>query len=165
GQLATRSPLPVEELRSFTEVFGAIKQNYVEPVDDKKLITEAINGMLSGLDPHSAYLDADAFKELRVGTEGKFGGLGIEVGMEEGLVKVISPIEDTPAYKAGVKPGDLIVKLDDTQVKRMSGRAGTQITLTLLRKGEPQPIIVTLTRAEIQVQSVKSKVVEPGFAW
>ena len=174
GQLATRSPLPVEELRSFTEVFGAIKQNYVEPVDDKKLITEAINGMLSGLDPHSAYLDADAFKELRVGTEGKFGGLGIEVGMEEGLVKVISPIEDTPAYKAGVKPGDLIVKLDDTQVKgmtlndavkRMRGRAGTQITLTLLRKGEPQPIIVTLTRAEIQVQSVKSKVVEPGFAW
>jgi carboxyl-terminal processing protease len=166
--------LPVEELRSFTEVFGAIKQNYVEPVDDKKLITEAINGMLSGLDPHSAYLDADAFKELRVGTEGKFGGLGIEVGMEEGLVKVISPIEDTPAYKAGVKPGDLIVKLDDTQVKgmtlndavkRMRGRAGTQITLTLLRKGEPQPIVVTLTRAEIQVQSVKSKVVEPGFAW
>jgi carboxyl-terminal processing protease len=174
GQLATRSPLPVEELRSFTEVFGAIKQNYVEPVEDKKLITEAINGMLAGLDPHSAYLDADAFKELRVGTEGKFGGLGIEVGMEEGLVKVISPIEDTPAYKAGVKPGDLIVKLDDTQVKgmtlndavkKMRGKAGTQITLTLLRKGEAAPIIVTLTRAEIQVQSVKSKLFEPGYVW
>jgi carboxyl-terminal processing protease len=174
GQLATRSPLPVEELRSFTEVFGAIKQNYVEPVEDKKLITEAINGMLAGLDPHSAYLDADAFKELRVGTEGKFGGLGIEVGMEEGLVKVISPIEDTPAYRAGVKPGDLIVKLDDTQVKgmtlndavkRMRGKPGTQITLTLLRKGEAAPIVVTLTRSEIQVQSVKSKLFEPGYVW
>src|SRR5436190_3003624 len=174
GQLATRGPLPVEELRSFTEVFGAIKQNYVEPVEDKKLITEAINGMLSGLDPHSAYLDSEAFKELQVGTQGQFGGLGIEVGMEEGLVKVISPIEDTPAYKAGIKPGDLIVKLDDTQVKgmslndavkRMRGRAGTQITLTLVRKGEAQPLVVTLTRAEIKVQSVKSKVMEPGFAW
>jgi carboxyl-terminal processing protease len=174
GQLATRSPLPVEELRSFTEVFGAIKQNYVEPVEDKKLITEAINGMLAGLDPHSAYLDAEAYKELQVGTQGKFGGLGIEVGMEDGLVKVISPIEDTPAYRAGVKPGDLIVKLDDTQVKgmtlndavkRMRGKPNTQITLTLVRKGVPQPIVVTLTRAEIQVQSVKSKVIEPGYGW
>jgi carboxyl-terminal processing protease len=174
GQLATRSALPVEELRSFTEVFGAIKQNYVEPVEDKKLITEAINGMLAGLDPHSAYLDAEAFKELQVGTQGQFGGLGIEVSMEDGLVKVISPIEDTPAFRAGVKPGDLIVKLDDTQVKgmtlndavkRMRGKAGTQITLTIARKGEPQPIIVTLTRAVIRVQSVKSKVFEPGYGW
>ena len=104
GQLATRSPLPVEELRSFTEVFGAIKQNYVEPVEDKKLITEAINGMLSGLDPHSAYLDQEAFRELQVGTQGEFGGLGIEVGMEDGFVKVVSPIEDTPAFRAGLKP-------------------------------------------------------------
>ena len=174
GQLATRSPLPVEELRSFTEVFGAIKQNYVEPVEDKKLITEAINGMLAGLDPHSAYLDAEAFKELQVGTQGQFGGLGIEVSMEDGLVKVVSPIEDTPAFRAGVKPGDLIVKLDDTQVKgmtlndavkRMRGKAGTQITLTIARKGEPQPIVVTLTRAVIRVQSVKSKIFEPGYAW
>jgi len=174
GQLAVRSPLPVEELRSFAEVFGAIKQNYVEPVEDKKLITEAINGMLAGLDPHSAYLDAESFKELQVGTQGKFGGLGIEVGMEDGLVKVISPIEDTPAYRAGIKPGDLIVKLDDAQVKgmtlndavkKMRGRPNTQITLTLIRKGEAQPIVVTLTRAEIQVQSVKSKLVEPGYVW
>ena len=174
GQLASRSPLPVEELRSFTEVFGAIKQNYVEPVEDKKLITEAINGMLSGLDPHSAYLDAEAFKELQVGTQGQFGGLGIEVGMEDGLVKVISPIEDTPAFRAGVKPGDLIVKLDDEQVKgmtlndavkRMRGKPNTQITLTIARKGEPQPIIVTLTRAVIRVQSVKSKLIEPGYGW
>ena len=174
GQLATRSPLPVEELRSFTEVFGAIKQNYVEPVDDKKLITEAINGMLTGLDPHSAYLDAEAFRELQVGTQGQFGGLGIEVGMEDGLVKVISPIEDTPAYRAGIKPGDLIVKLDDAQVKgmtlndavkRMRGKPNTQIVLTIARKGEPQPIVVTLTRAVIKVQSVKSKVIEPGYGW
>jgi len=171
---SARLPLPVEELRAFSDVFDAIKRNYVEPVEDKKLITEAINGMLSGLDPHSAYLDADAFKELKVGTEGRFGGLGIEVGMEEGLVKVISPIEDTPAYRAGIKPGDLIVKLDDAQVKgmslndavkRMRGRAVTPITLTLVRKGEAQPLVVTLTRAEIKVQSVKSKMIEPGFAW
>jgi carboxyl-terminal processing protease len=169
-----RTPLPVEELRAFTEVFGAIKQNYVEPVEDKKLITGAINGMLTDLDPHSAYLDAEAFKELQVGTQGQFGGLGIEVGMEDGFVKVISPIEDTPAFRAGIKPGDLIVKLDDTPVKgmslndavkRMRGKPNTQITLTISRKGEVQPIVVTLTRAIIRVQSVKSKIIEPGYGW
>ena len=117
---AARTVLPIEELRAFTEVFGAIKTNYVEPVEDKKLITEAINGMLTGLDPHSAYLDQEAFKELQVGTQGQFGGLGIEVGMEDGFVKVISPIEDTPAFKAGIKPGDLIIKLDEMPVKGMT---------------------------------------------
>jgi carboxyl-terminal processing protease len=171
---ATRGPLPVDELRAFTEVFGAIKQNYVEPVEDKKLITEAINGMLAGLDPHSAYLDADAFKELQVGTQGQFGGLGIEVSMEDGFVKVVSPIEDTPAFRAGVKPGDLIIRLDDTPVKgmtladavkRMRGKPNTQITLTISRKGETRPIVVTLTRAVIRVQSVKSKMIEPGYGW
>ena len=171
---AGRAPLPIEELRAFTEVFGAIKTNYVEPVEDKKLITEAINGMLTGLDPHSAYLDQEAFRELQVGTQGQFGGLGIEVGMEDGFVKVISPIEDTPAFKAGVKPGDLIVKLDDTPVKgmtlndavkRMRGKPNTQITLTITRKGESAPVVVTLTRAIIKVQSVKSKMIEPGYAW
>jgi len=155
-------------------VFGAIKTNYVEPVEDKKLITEAINGMLTGLDPHSAYLDAEAFKELQVGTQGQFGGLGIEVGMEDGFVKVVSPIEDTPAFRAGVKPGDLIIKLDDTPVKGMSlndavkkmrGKPNTNITLTISRKGESAPIVVTLTRAVIRVQSVKSKMIEPGYAW
>ena len=174
AERAARAPLPVEELRAFTEVFGAIKTNYVETVEDKKLITEAINGMLSGLDPHSAYLDAEAFRELQVGTQGQFGGLGIEVGMEDGFVKVISPIEDTPAFRAGVKPGDLIVKLDDTPVKgmtlndavkRMRGKPGSQITLTISRKGEAAPIVVTLTRAVIRVQSVKSKLIEPGYAW
>src|SRR5437868_1552604 len=171
---STRGPLPVEELRAFTEVFGAIKTNYVEPVEDKKLMTEAINGMLTGLDPHSAYLDAEAFKELQVGTQGQFGGLGIEVGMEDGFVKVVSPIEDTPAFRAGIKPGDLIIKLDETPVKGMSlndavkkmrGKPNTSITLTISRKGEAQPIVVTLTRAVIRVQSVKSKMYEPGYAW
>jgi carboxyl-terminal processing protease len=167
-------PLPIEDLRAFTEVFGRIKSDYVEPVDDKKLISEAINGMLSGLDPHSAYLDAEAFRELQVGTQGEFGGLGIEVGMEDGFVKVIAPIEDTPAYRAGLKPGDLIIKLDDTNVKgmslndavkRMRGKPNTDITLTVIRKGEPKPRVVTLTRAVIQIQSVKSKLIEPGYAY
>src|SRR5512142_2049833 len=107
----TELTLPVEELRAFSEVFGRVKSDYVEPVSDKKLITEAINGMLSGLDPHSAYLDAEGFKELQTSTQGEFGGLGIEVGMEDGLVKVISPIEDTPAYHAGLKSGDLVIQL------------------------------------------------------
>ena len=168
------TPLPVEELRAFSEVFGRIKSDYVEPVTDKKLITEAITGMLNGLDPHSAYLDADAFKELQVGTHGEFGGLGIEVGMEDGLVKVVSPIEDTPAFNAGIKSGDLIIKLDDTlvkgmtledAVKRMRGKPGSKITLTITRKNEPKLLTFTITRAVIKVQSVKSKLIEPGYGF
>src|SRR3990172_9946543 len=168
------SPLPIEELRAFSDVFGRIKSDYVEPVTDKKLITEAINGMLNGLDPHSAYLDAEAFKELQVGTHGEFGGLGIEVGMEYGLVKVISPIEDTPAYQAGIKSGDLIIKLDDTlikgmtlndAVKRMRGKPCSKITLTIIRKDEPKPLTISLVRAVIKVQSVKSKLVDPGYGF
>ncbi|MDD3674482.1 MAG: S41 family peptidase [Thauera propionica] len=170
----TQVPLPVEELRAYADVFNAIKQGYVEPVEDKKLIVDSISGMLSGLDPHSAYLDAEAFKDLQVGTQGEFGGLGIEVGMEDGFVKVISPIEDTPAFRAGVQAGDLIVKLDDTPVKgmslndavkRMRGKPKTDITLTIMRKGESRPIVLTLTREVIKVQSVKSKLVEPGYAY
>ena len=167
-------PLPVEELRAFADVFNAVKQGYVEPVEDKKLITQAISGMLAGLDPHSAYLDADAFKDLQVGTQGEFGGLGIEVGMEDGFVKVISPIEDTPAFRAGVKAGDLIVKLDDTPVKgmslsdavkRMRGKPKTEITLTIARKGETKPVVVKIMREVIKVQSVKSKIIEPGYGY
>jgi len=168
------TPLPIEELRAFSEVFGRIKNDYVEPVTDKKLINEAINGMLSGLDPHSAYLDTEAFKELQVGTQGEFGGLGIEVSMEDGLVKVVSPIEDTPAFLAGIKSGDLIVKLDDTlvkgltlndAVKRMRGKPGSKIVLTIIRKDEPKPIVITLVRAIIKVQSVKSKLLESGYGF
>jgi len=174
AQREARTPLPLEELRQFSDVFGAIKANYVEPVEDKKLITEAISGMLSGLDPHSAYLDAEAFKELQVGTQGEFGGLGIEVGMEDGFVKVVSPIEDTPAARAGVKAGDLIVKIDEKPtkglslgeaVKLMRGKPKTQITLTISRKGEPGPLIIPIVRDVIRVQSVKSKVIEPGFGY
>jgi len=174
AQRSAALPLPIEELRSFTEVFGRIKSDYVETVTDKKLITEAINGMLSGLDPHSAYLDQDAFKEMQVGTQGEFGGLGIEVGMEDGYVRVVSPIDDSPASRAGIKAGDLIIKLDDSAVKgltlgdavkRMRGKPNTQIILTVLRKGETKPLLFTLTRAVIKIQSVKSKLLEPGYAY
>jgi len=168
------TPLPVEELRAFTEVFGHIKGNYVEPVTDKALFTGAINGMLNGLDPHSAYLDEDAFKDLKIGTQGEFGGLGIEVGMEDGLVKVISPIEDTPAYQAGVKSGDLIIKLDDALVKGMSlsdavkhmrGKPGSKIILTIIRKDETKPLTISVVRAVIKVKSVKSKLLESGYGF
>jgi carboxyl-terminal processing protease len=171
---AAKYPLPVDELRAFADVFDAIKKGYVEQVEDKKLITEAINGMLTGLDPHSAYLDQEAFKELQVGTQGEFGGLGIEVGMEDGFVKVVSPIEDTPAFRAGLKPGDLIIKLDDTPVKgmnlndavkRMRGKPKTSIRLTIVRKGEARPFEVTVVRDIIRVQSVKSKMIEPGYGY
>ncbi|MBO4789653.1 MAG: PDZ domain-containing protein, partial [Oxalobacter sp.] len=168
------SNLPVEELRQLSDVFGMIKSDYVEPIDDRKLLKEAIAGMVSSLDPHSSYLDKQELKELKEGTSGKFGGLGMEVGMEDGLVKVISPIEDTPAYKAGIRPGDLITKLDSTPVKgmtltqavkKMRGDPGTKITLTISRKGVLRPIVLTLTRAMITVRSVKSKMIEPGYIW
>ena len=166
--------LPVEELRSFAEVFNAIKQGYVEPVEDKKLITNAISGMLSNLDPHSAYLDADSYKELQVGTHGEFGGLGIEVNMEDGYVKVVSPIEDTPAFRAGLKAGDLIIKIDDgfvkglslnDAVKKMRGKPKTDIKLNIFRKSESRSFDVTITREVIKVQSVKSKAPEAGYGF
>ena len=168
------APLPVEELRAFTDVFNAIKQGYVEPVEDRTLINHAISGMLSNLDPHSAYLDVEAFRELREGTQGEFGGLGIEVGMEDGFVKVVSPIEDTPAFRAGILAGDLIVKLDDTPVKGMAlsdavrlmrGKPSTSITLTIMRQGESAPLEFTITREVIRVQSVRSRIIEPGFGY
>jgi carboxyl-terminal processing protease len=169
-----KQQLPIEDLRAFAEVFGKVKTDYVEPVEDKKLLSEAISGMLTGLDPHSTYMDADAFKDMQASTQGEFGGLGIEVGMEDGLVKVVSPIEDTPAYKAGIKSGDLIMKLDETPVKgmtlndavkRMRGKPDTNIDLTILRKNEPKPLKFTLTRAVIKNKSVKYKLVEPGYAY
>jgi carboxyl-terminal processing protease len=174
AQKNSGNPLPVEELRQLADVFGLIKTDYVESVEDKKLLTEAITGMVASLDPHSSYLDKKSFKELREGTQGKFVGLGIEVGMEDGYVRIISPIEDSPAYKAGLKAGDLITRLDnvpvkglslDEAVKRMRGEPNTRITLTIARKEEDKPLIVTIMRQEIRVQSVKGKVVEPGYAW
>ncbi len=169
-----RGTLPIEELRQFTDVFGAIKSNYVEAVDDRKLITEAINGMVSGLDPHSAYLDEKAFKELRESTQGRFGGLGIEVGSEDGYIKVISPIEDTPAFRAGIKAGDLIVKINDVNVKGMTvseavaklrGAPQTKVNISVVRKGEPAPLPFTLVREIIRVQSVRAKIIEPGYGY
>ncbi|MCR4331566.1 MAG: S41 family peptidase [Sulfuricaulis sp.] len=168
------APLPLNELRSFTEVFSRIKSDYVEPVEDKKLLEDAVQGMLAGLDPHSSYLDADSFKDMRVETEGQFGGLGIEVTMENGFVKVVSPIEDTPAARAGVKPGDLIIRLDDKAVKgltlteavrAMRGKPGSDITLTIVREGATKPLKITLTRAVIKIQSVKSRMLESGFGY
>ena len=170
----TNTSLPIDELRNFTEIFGKIKNDYVEDVTDKKLISEAIKGMLSGLDPHSAYLDEDAFKDLQVGTQGEFGGLGIEVGMEDGFVKVVSPIEDTPAWRAGLKSGDLIIKIDDTNVKgltlgdavkKMRGKPKTKIILTVIRQGESEPLVFTIIRDIIQIQSVKSEVLENSVAY
>jgi len=167
-------PLPIDELRTFTEVYSRIKSDYVEPVSDKKLLNDAIQGMLAGLDPHSAFLDPEAFKEMRVGTEGEFGGLGIEVTMEDGFVKVVSPIEDTPAAHAGLKTGDLIIRLDSKAVKGMSlndavklmrGKPGTDIILTVVREGQPKPLTFTVKRAVIKIQSVKFRMLEDGFGY
>jgi carboxyl-terminal processing protease len=167
-------PLPLDELNTFTEVFANIKNNYVEPVDDKTLIDNAIRGMLAGLDPHSAYLDTEAYEELQVGTSGEFGGLGIEVGMEDGFVKVISPIDDTPAQKAGIEAGDLIIRLDETPVKGltlkeavdiMRGKPGSTIELTVVREGRDKPFKVTIERAVIKVKSVKAKNFQDGYAY
>lgn len=173
-EAAAPAALPLQELRTFTEVFGKIKEEYVEDVEDKKLLEDAVRGMLSGLDPHSSYLDEEAFRELRVGTSGEFGGLGIEVGMEDGFVRVIAPIDDTPAQRAGVKAGDLIIRLDEQPVKGMSlgdavklmrGKPGTEIRLTIVREGLDKPLEITLVRDIIQVKSIKSKSLEPGYGY
>ena len=166
--------LPLDDLRTFTEVFARIKNDYVEPIEDTALLENAIRGMLSGLDPHSAYLVPDDYQELQAGTSGEFGGLGIEVGMEDGFVKVIAPIDDTPAQQAGVEAGDLVIRLDDTPVKGMSladavkvmrGKPGTDIVLTIVREGVVRPIRITITRAVIHVTSVRSRPLEPGYGY
>src|SRR3569833_3458192 len=166
--------IPLDDLRAFTEVFAKIKSDYEEAVDDKTLLEYAISGMLSNLDPHSAYLDTEAYKELQVGTTGEFGGLGIEVTMENGFVKVMSPIADTPAQKAGLRTGELIVRLDSTPVKGltmkdaddlMRGKPGTDIVLTVIREGEEKPLKFTLTRAVIKVKSVKSRTLDKGYGY
>src|SRR5574343_1659972 len=171
---STLSPLPLEELQQLAAVFGIVKSDYVEPVDEKKLINDAISGMVSGLDPHSQFFDKKSFKEFREGTSGKFVGVGIEIGMEDGLVKIVSPIEGSPAFRAGLKSGDLISRIDDTAVrglsidqavKKMRGDPATKVSLTIYRKAENRSFPVTIVREEIRMQSVRAKVVEPGYAW
>ncbi|MBA4327246.1 MAG: peptidase S41 [Polaromonas sp.] len=168
------TPLPLEELQQLAAVFGMVKTDYVEPVDEKKLISDAISGMVASLDPHSVYFDKKSFKEFREGTSGRFVGVGIEIAQEDGLVKVVSPIEGSPADRAGLKPNDLITKIDDTAVKglslneavkKMRGEPKTKVVLMIFRKDENRTFPVTITREEIRTQSVRSKVVEPGYAW
>ena len=170
----TLAPLPLEELQQLAAVFGMVKSDYVEPVDEKKLITEAISGMVSSLDPHSQYFDKKSLKEFKEGTSGKFVGVGIEITQEDGLVKVVSPIEGSPAFRAGLKTNDLITRVDDTAikgltlndaVKRMRGEPNTKVVLTVFRKDENRTFTVTITREEIKQQSVRGKLVEPGYAW
>ncbi|NOY67545.1 MAG: S41 family peptidase [Gammaproteobacteria bacterium] len=178
GVMATKetksTSIPLEALRSFTDAYARIKNDYVEEVDDKTLLENAIRGMLTGLDPHSSYLNAAEFKDLQIGTTGEFGGLGIEVGMESGFVKVISPIDDTPAQRAGVQAGDLIIRLDEKPVKGMTlndavkimrGKPGSVLTLTILRDGEDAPFKIAITRAVIQVKSVKSKLLGKDYGY
>jgi carboxyl-terminal processing protease len=171
GSLA---PLPLEELQQLAAVFGMVKSDYVEPIDEKKLISDAISGMVASLDPHSQYFDKKSFKEFREGTTGRFVGVGIEITQEDGLVKVVSPIEGSPAYRAGLKPNDLITKIDETvvkglslndAVKKMRGEPNTKVMLTIFRKDENRSFPVTITREEIRTQSVRGKVMEPGYAW
>ncbi|MCF6282687.1 MAG: S41 family peptidase [Candidatus Polarisedimenticolaceae bacterium] len=170
----TEGALPIKALRMFADIFGRIKSDYVEPISDEKLLEYAIRGMLSGLDPHSAYLDEKSFKQLQEGTSGQFGGLGIEVGMEDGFIKVISPIDDTPAQRAGLESGDLIIRLDDKSVKGMTlgdavkmmrGTPGSPIELLVIREGVDKPLTFTIKRALIKVASIKSRMLDPGYAY
>ena len=172
--LKDNDQIPFEDLQAFTEVFSRVKSDYVESVDDKKLIEDAIRGMLNGLDPHSSFLNTTEFSDLKIGTTGQFGGLGIEVGMENGFVKVISPIDDTPASRAGVQASDIIIKLDDKSVKGMTlneavkmmrGKPNTSIDLTIVREGEPKPLVIQITLEIIRVTTDKNRMLEPGYGY
>ena len=178
GVWATRNSsdlaLPLEQMRTFTDVFSRIKNDYVEEVSDEELLEYAIRGMLNGLDPHSAYLNPEQYNELRIGTTGEFGGLGIEVGMEDGFVKVVSPIDDTPAQRAGMQSGDLIIRLDDTPVKGLSlndavklmrGKPGSPISLTVIREGEDKPLTIEIKRDIIKVTSVKNRMLDDNYGY
>jgi len=171
---AEKELLPLEELRMFAEVFGRIKSAYVEPVSDQKLLEDAIRGMVAGLDPHSSYLAADDFTSLREHTSGRFGGVGIEVGMKDGMVHVISPIDDSPAARAGLQAGDLIIKIDDTPVQGMSlndavelmrGEIGSSVRISILRDGKDAPFEVELEREAIKSTSVRSRLLGDSFGY
>ena len=171
---AAKTSLPLNQLQAFSEVYLKIKQNYVQDISDKDLFDNAIKGMLEGLDPHSTFLNEKDFKDLKIGTKGEFGGLGIEVTMEGGFVKVITPIDDTPAYEAGVKSGDLIIEIDSKSVKGLSlnqavdlmrGKVGSPILLTIAREGEKGPIDIKIVRAKIKVKSVKYEIIDKEFGY
>ena len=177
GVLADRpkaSTVPFKDLQTFVEILNRVKSDYVEPVEDKVLLENAVRGMLSGLDPHSAYLDKEEFQDMNIATSGKFGGLGIEVQMQNGFVRVVAPIDETPAAAAGVQPGDLIVKIDETPVKgltlaeavdKMRGEPGSKVAITLVRDGETAPKVLELKRAIINVASVRGRSLEPGIGY
>ena len=174
AQKGGEAPLPLDELRQLADVYGLIKSDYVEKVDDKKLLSEAIAGMVASLDPHSVYLDQKDFADMQEEVAGKFVGIGVEVAMEDGYVKIVTPIEDTPAYRAGIKAGDLITRIDnvpvkglslDEAIKRMRGEAHSKVMLTIARRGADAPWVVPVEREEIKVASVKGRIVEPGYAW
>jgi carboxyl-terminal processing protease len=163
-----------QQLQKFSRVMEMVRRAYVEEVADEKLIDGALSGMLSSLDPHSSYMDKEMYSQMTVDTKGEFGGLGIEISSADGGIRIVSPIEDTPAYRAGVKAGDLIIKIDDElardmslpeAVKKMRGKPGTEITLTIFRKGEDSPLEIKIVRAIIKVKSVKSDMLAPGYAY
>ena len=174
GQAENAVQLPIEDLKIFAEIFGKIKSDYVEDIDDSQLLNDAIKGMLDGLDPHTVYLDPDSFREMNIDTHGEFGGLGLEVTMENGVIRIVAPIDDTPAHKAGLKSGDLIISMDGVRVKGLSlgesvslmrGKPGSEIVLTIVRKDRPEPFEVTLKRAIIQLESVRAELLETGFGY
>ena len=165
--------LPIDQIRAFGEIFDLVKEQYIHPVDDRELLEDAIRGMVSGLDPHSAYLTAEEHQELQKGTSGEFGGLGIEITAEDGLIRIITPLDDSPAHDAGLLAGDLVTRVDGESVrdltateaaKRIRGQPGTAVTLTILREGEAGPLEFTIVRDIVEIASVKSELVEPGFA-
>lgn len=171
---AGQMPLPMEEVRIFAQVLNEVREAYVEPIDDKTLLENAIKGMLAGIDPHSSYLAEQDFADLRETTTGEFGGLGVEVGIENGLIKIIAPMDDSPAARAGIQAGDLIIKLDDTPAQEVTlgdttellrGEPGTKLRLTIVRDGVNEPFEVTVTREIIKARSIRTRELEPGYGY
>lgn len=174
AQAQAPSSLPLDDLQLFSEIFGRIKSEYVDEVDDTTLLRDAIRGMLDGLDPHSVFLEPEGFREIKITADGKFGGLGIEVTAEDGLIKIVTPIDGTPAFDAGVKPGDVILMIDEVLVQGMSlenvanklrGEPGTKIKLTIFRESINDRFDINLVRALIKINSVRGEILEEGFGY